>query len=193
MTESEARATGRPMLKATRAMARVGRARERGETQGFMRVLVDAQTKKIVGAALLGIEADEAIHCIIDVMAAGLPYTAISRTVHIHPTVSELIPTLLRDLQPLQPARSGRLLRRPAAAARSTADPADDGRADGNPLTVLHEHRRAVECDRHEWIDRHLFRLVGLGGVGAGVPGVQRDRFRLIHWPLRFSAAPGRR
>ena len=82
-------------------MARVGRARERGETQGFMQVLVDAETKKILGAALLGIEADEAIHCIIDVMNAGLPYTAISRTVHIHPTVSELIPTLLGDLKPL--------------------------------------------------------------------------------------------
>ena len=83
-------------------MTRVGRARERGETQGFMQVLVDAETKKILGAALLGIEADEAIHCIIDVMTAGAPYTAISRTVHIHPTVSELIPTLLGNLQPLQ-------------------------------------------------------------------------------------------
>ena len=83
-------------------MTRVARARERGETQGFMQVLVDAETKKILGAALLGIEADEAIHCIIDVMNAGVPYTAISRAVHIHPTVSELIPTVLGDLQPLQ-------------------------------------------------------------------------------------------
>jgi pyruvate/2-oxoglutarate dehydrogenase complex dihydrolipoamide dehydrogenase (E3) component len=76
--------------------------RERSETQGFMQVLVDAEAKKILGAALLGIEADEAIHCIVDVMAAGQPYTAISRTVHIHPTVAELIPTLLGSLQPLQ-------------------------------------------------------------------------------------------
>ena len=83
-------------------MARVGRARERGETQGFMQVLVDAETKKILGAALLGIEADEAIHAIIDVMAAGAPYTVITRAVHIHPTVAELIPTLLGNLQPLQ-------------------------------------------------------------------------------------------
>jgi pyruvate/2-oxoglutarate dehydrogenase complex dihydrolipoamide dehydrogenase (E3) component len=82
-------------------MARVGRARERGETQGFMEVLVDQQTKRIVGAALLGIEADEAIHCIIDVMNAGAPYTAIQRAMHIHPTVSELIPTLLGELAPL--------------------------------------------------------------------------------------------
>ena len=102
MTESEARASGRPILVGRRAMSRVGRARERGETQGFMQVLVDGETKKILGASLLGIEADEAIHCIIDVMAAELPFTAISRTVHIHPTVSELIPTLLGDLQPLR-------------------------------------------------------------------------------------------
>ena len=102
MTEREVRATGRPALVGKMMMARVGRARERSETQGFMQVLVDAETKKILGAALLGIEADEAIHCIIDVMAAGQPYTAISRTVHIHPTVAELIPTLLGSLQPLQ-------------------------------------------------------------------------------------------
>jgi pyruvate/2-oxoglutarate dehydrogenase complex dihydrolipoamide dehydrogenase (E3) component len=65
-------------------------------------VLVDAESQKILGAALLGIEADEAIHCIIDVMSAGVPYTAIRRAVHIHPTVSELIPTLLGELQPLR-------------------------------------------------------------------------------------------
>jgi pyruvate/2-oxoglutarate dehydrogenase complex dihydrolipoamide dehydrogenase (E3) component len=80
-------------------MARVGRARERSETQGMMSVLVDAETKKILGVALLGIEADEAIHAIIDVMYADKPYTVIQRAVHIHPTVSELIPTLLGDLK----------------------------------------------------------------------------------------------
>ena len=82
-------------------MARVGRARERSETQGFMNVLVDGDTRRILGAALLGIEADEAIHCIVDVMTAKAPFTAIQRAVHIHPTVSELIPTLLGELQPL--------------------------------------------------------------------------------------------
>jgi pyruvate/2-oxoglutarate dehydrogenase complex dihydrolipoamide dehydrogenase (E3) component len=101
MSEREVRASGRPALVGRMMMARVGRARERGETQGFMQVLVDADSKRILGAALLGIEADEAIHCIIDVMAAGLPYSAISRTVHIHPTVAELIPTLLGNLRPL--------------------------------------------------------------------------------------------
>jgi pyruvate/2-oxoglutarate dehydrogenase complex dihydrolipoamide dehydrogenase (E3) component len=101
MTEREARASGRPVLVGRRAMARVGRARERGETQGFMHVLVDGETQRILGAALLGIEADEAIHCIVDVMSAGSPYTAIRRAVHIHPTVSELIPTLLGELSPL--------------------------------------------------------------------------------------------
>ena len=102
MTEREARASKRRILVGQRPMARVGRARERGETQGFMQVLVDAETQRILGAALLGIEADEAIHCIIDVMNADAPYTAISRAVHIHPTVAELIPTLLGELAPLQ-------------------------------------------------------------------------------------------
>jgi len=101
MTEREARASGRPVLVGRRPMTRVGRARERSETQGFMNVLVDRESRRILGAALLGIEADEAIHCIIDVMNAGAPYTAITRAVHIHPTVSELIPTLLGELQPL--------------------------------------------------------------------------------------------
>jgi pyruvate/2-oxoglutarate dehydrogenase complex dihydrolipoamide dehydrogenase (E3) component len=82
-------------------MARVGRARERGETQGFMKVLVDAQTERILGAALLCIEADEIVHSLLDVMAANASYQVIRRSVHIHPTVSELIPTLLGSLTPL--------------------------------------------------------------------------------------------
>jgi pyruvate/2-oxoglutarate dehydrogenase complex dihydrolipoamide dehydrogenase (E3) component len=101
ISEHEARASGRPILSATMPMTRVGRARERGETDGFMQVLVDAETKKIIGATLLGIEADEVIHALIDVMAAGAPYTVIQRAMHIHPTVSELIPTLLSGLKPL--------------------------------------------------------------------------------------------
>jgi pyruvate/2-oxoglutarate dehydrogenase complex dihydrolipoamide dehydrogenase (E3) component len=101
MTEREARASGRRALLGKIMMTRVGRARERGETQGFMKVLVDAESKRILGAALLGTEGDEAIHCIIDVMAAGAPYTTLQRTMHIHPTVSELIPTLLGDLKPI--------------------------------------------------------------------------------------------
>ena len=82
-------------------MSRVGRARERSETQGFMQILVDAQTTKILGAALLGIEGDEAVHSILDVMAANAPYTVLQRAMHIHPTVSELLPTLLGELKPL--------------------------------------------------------------------------------------------
>ena len=101
MTEQEVKALGRPALVGRMLMSRVGRARERGESQGCMSVLVDAQTKKILGASLLGIEADEAIHAILDVMYADAPYTVIQRAVHIHPTVSELIPTLLGDLKPL--------------------------------------------------------------------------------------------
>ena len=101
MTEREVRASGRKALAGRMMMSRVGRARERGETQGFMSVLVDAENKLILGAALLGIEADEAIHSILDVMYAGAPYTVIQKAVHIHPTVTELIPTLLADLKPL--------------------------------------------------------------------------------------------
>ena len=101
MTEAEVRATGRPALMAVMPMARVGRARERGETQGFMKVLVDAETKAILGAALLGVEGDEVIHLLLDAMAARTPCTVPQRTMHIHPTVSELIPTLLGQLAPL--------------------------------------------------------------------------------------------
>ena len=104
MTETEVRATGRPALMGVMPMSRVGRARERGETQGFMKVLVDAQTERFLGAALLGIEGDEVVHLLIDAMAADLSYKVIQRAVHIHPTVSELIPTLLGTLKPLRGA-----------------------------------------------------------------------------------------
>jgi pyruvate/2-oxoglutarate dehydrogenase complex dihydrolipoamide dehydrogenase (E3) component len=83
-------------------MARVGRARERSETQGFMKVLIDADSKRILGAAVLGIGGDEIVHSILDIMYAGAPYTTIERAMPIHPTVSELIPTMLGDLKPLQ-------------------------------------------------------------------------------------------
>ena len=101
MTEREVRASGRPALVGRMAMARVGRARERGETQGFMKVLIDAETGRILGAAILGIGGDEVVHSLLDVMYAEAPYTVIRRAVHIHPTVSELIPTLLGSLEPL--------------------------------------------------------------------------------------------
>ena len=101
MTEREVRQSGRPALIGKMAMARVGRARERGETQGFMKILVDAETKRILGAAILGIGGDEVVHSVLDVMYADAPYTVIQRAMHIHPTVTELIPTLLGDLKPL--------------------------------------------------------------------------------------------
>ena len=101
MTEREVRASGKKALIGTMKMTRVGRAKERGETQGFMKVLVDAESKRILGASLLGIEGDEVIHSILDVMYARSPYTVITRAMHIHPTVSELVPTLLGDLKPL--------------------------------------------------------------------------------------------
>ncbi len=101
MSENDVRAAGKPALVARMPMSRVGRAREAGETQGFMKVLVDGQTQRILGATMLGMNADEVIHGLLDVMAAGLPYTTIRRTMHIHPTVSELVPTLLEGLKPL--------------------------------------------------------------------------------------------
>jgi len=101
MTESQARASGRPLIGAQRPMSRVGRAIEKGEIQGFMKITVDAETRKILGAAILGTGGDEAIHGIIDIMNAGTPYTTLQRAVPIHPTVSELIPTMLGELQPV--------------------------------------------------------------------------------------------
>jgi pyruvate/2-oxoglutarate dehydrogenase complex dihydrolipoamide dehydrogenase (E3) component len=101
MTEREARGSGRRVLKGSRPMTRVGRAVEKGESQGFMKVLVDADTKEILGATILGTGGDEAIHCVLDMMYARAPYTVMQRAMHIHPTVSELIPTILGELQPL--------------------------------------------------------------------------------------------
>ena len=102
MSEREVRASGRPALIGKMPMTRVGRARERGETLGFMKVVVDAQTQAILGAALLGLNGDEIIHSLLDVMYAKAPYTVISRAMHIHPTVTELIPTLLQNLKALK-------------------------------------------------------------------------------------------
>jgi pyruvate/2-oxoglutarate dehydrogenase complex dihydrolipoamide dehydrogenase (E3) component len=102
MTEREVRQAGRKALVGKMMMARVGRARERSETQGFMKILIDAETKKILGATILGIGGDEIIHSLLDVMYADAPYTVIQRAMHIHPTVTELIPTMLGDLKPLE-------------------------------------------------------------------------------------------
>jgi len=101
LSEAEVRARGKPALVATMPMTRVGRARERGETQGLMKVLVDAASERILGASLLCIEGDEIVHALLDVMAADASYKVIRDAVHIHPTVSELIPTLLESLHPL--------------------------------------------------------------------------------------------
>lgn len=101
MNEAEARASGRKVLVGKRPMTRVARARERSETYGFIKVMVDERSKEILGAAILGIEGDEAIHALADVMYAKAPYTVISRAVHAHPTVSELVPTTLQSLRPL--------------------------------------------------------------------------------------------
>jgi pyruvate/2-oxoglutarate dehydrogenase complex dihydrolipoamide dehydrogenase (E3) component len=102
MTEREARESGRRVLVGKRPMSKVGRARERGETNGFIKVLVDGDTEELLGAAILGIGGDEVVHVLLDAMYAGAPYTTVSRAVHIHPTVAELLPTVLQDLRPLE-------------------------------------------------------------------------------------------
>jgi len=101
MTLDEIRRAGRKALVGMRPMERVGRAVEKGETQGFMKIVVDAETKEILGAAILGVGGDEAIHCVLDTMYAKAPYTVMQRAMHIHPTVSELLPTVLGELKPL--------------------------------------------------------------------------------------------
>lgn len=102
MTEQQVRESGRNVLVGKRLMSDVGRARERSETDGFMKVFVDADSEEILGAAILGIEGDEVIHSLLDVMYAKAPYTVIQRAMHIHPTVSELIPTMLGELEPFE-------------------------------------------------------------------------------------------
>jgi pyruvate/2-oxoglutarate dehydrogenase complex dihydrolipoamide dehydrogenase (E3) component len=102
MTEAEVRKTGKPALISTMAMEDVSRAYEKGETKGFMKILVDRDSKQILGASLLGLAGDEVIHCILDLMYAKAPYTVMQRAMHIHPTVSEFVPTMLGELRPLQ-------------------------------------------------------------------------------------------
>jgi len=101
LSEREVRERKRAALIATMPMSRVGRARERGETDGFMKALVDASTGRILGATIFGIDGDEAIHTFIDTMTADAPYTTLQHAMHVHPTVSELVPTLLDGLRPL--------------------------------------------------------------------------------------------
>lgn len=100
MTDAEIRKSGRRALTAKYPMSRVGRAFEKGETQGFMKICVDAETKQILGAAILGVGGDEVIHVLLDVMYAKAPYTVIQRAMHIHPTVAEYLPTVLSKLEP---------------------------------------------------------------------------------------------
>ena len=99
MTEAAAKKAGKRTLVAKRPMKSIGRAVEKGETQGFMKVVVDADTKQILGAAILGVGGDEIIHTVLDVMYAKAPYTLIQRAMHIHPTVSEYLPTIMGDLK----------------------------------------------------------------------------------------------
>lgn len=101
MTQAQAEASGRPVLVSSRPMTRVGRAVEKGETKGFMKIVADAETQRILGAAILGVGGDEAIHGILDMMNSDQTVAALRWAVPIHPTVSELIPTVLLGLKPV--------------------------------------------------------------------------------------------
>jgi pyruvate/2-oxoglutarate dehydrogenase complex dihydrolipoamide dehydrogenase (E3) component len=103
LTERELRERGRPYLRGVRPMSRVGRARERGETRGFIKLLADPETKLFLGAAIFGVEGDEAVHCIADLMYARAPYSVLTHAVHIHPTVSELLPTVAGSMELIEP------------------------------------------------------------------------------------------
>ncbi|MDF2765076.1 MAG: pyridine nucleotide-disulfide oxidoreductase family protein, partial [Rhodospirillales bacterium] len=101
LTEREVRASGVPALKATLPMSSVGRARVWSETQGFMKLLVGAESKRILGAAILGVGGDEVVQILMDLMYADAPYTVVTEAMHIHPTVAEYLPTLVGNLEPL--------------------------------------------------------------------------------------------
>lgn len=101
MTERQAREQGRKVLIGTRPMSRVGRARERSETRGFIKLIADAESQQFLGASIFGIEGDEAVHCIADLMYARAPYTTLQHAVHAHPTVSELLPTVAGEMKPV--------------------------------------------------------------------------------------------
>jgi pyruvate/2-oxoglutarate dehydrogenase complex dihydrolipoamide dehydrogenase (E3) component len=100
MTDAEIRKSGRRALATKYPMSRVGRALEKGETQGFIKISVDAETKHILGAAILGTGGDEVVHVLLDLMYAKAPYTLLLRAMHIHPTVAEFLPTALSKLEP---------------------------------------------------------------------------------------------
>jgi pyruvate/2-oxoglutarate dehydrogenase complex dihydrolipoamide dehydrogenase (E3) component len=102
LTETEVRRSGRPALMATMPMEDVSRAYEKGETKGFMKILVAQENAQILGASLLGLAGDEVVHCLLDLMYAKAPYTVVQRAMHIHPTVAEFIPTMMGKLKPLQ-------------------------------------------------------------------------------------------
>jgi len=109
MTEAEAVRSGRPMMIGQMPMSRVGRAVQKGEDLGFMKVLVDAHSRRLVGASLLGVDGDEAVHALLCLMYSGQPISTVQRAVFIHPTVSELLPTLLQSLRPLEPPMTNEL------------------------------------------------------------------------------------
>jgi pyruvate/2-oxoglutarate dehydrogenase complex dihydrolipoamide dehydrogenase (E3) component len=106
LTEQEARQRGRRVAIGSRSMTRVSRAIEKGESKGLMKIVVDADSREILGAAILGVGGDEVMHEILDMMYAKAPYPVLQRAMHVHPTVSELVPTMLGELAPAAPPKA---------------------------------------------------------------------------------------
>ena len=166
MTVAQARATGRPLLIGERPMTRVSRAIEKGETKGFMQVVVDAETHKILGAAILGTGGDEAIHGVLDMMNAGVSYATLQRAVPIHPTVSELIPTMLSEMRPAGGESANRI------------EPAGRPRAAGYPGCPKEEDHESINrtCGPRRGL------LLGNAGSAPPLSGRGFDAGRLCGW-----------
>src|SRR5262249_15707248 len=152
------------------AMEDVSRAYEKGETEGFMKILVDAESKQILGASFLGTSGDEAIHCVLDTMYARAPYTTLRRAMHIHPTVSEFIPTMLEDLEPLQKYRSPRLSR------------CEQSRRRGSRPVLYPLHRRPrLPCDQGRHGIATLCRGPGATEMATSLEEDAPMQIRMIH------------
>ncbi len=175
MTEAEARQSGRRVLVASMAMEDVARAIEKGETTGLMKLVVDADTRMILGAAILGTGGDEVIHCILDLMYAGAPYTVLQRAMHIHPTVAEMLPSLAAELAELKERIDARRRDGRDRCHGGRACAADRGDARGGGGVALHAAARGRGARRRRDVADVPAARAGRARAAAA-RGVPRDR-----------------